>query len=226
MNKIQAILLDFDDTLSSGPAKGYYPIQELKELFHLTEEQVGKILELDFKLLLEYYLPEVSMHVNTLEKEQVLHHRVFSIIAREANIDKQQEFVAYMINYRMNSLEFVLYPEVEASIKRLHDDGYKLYIFTNALPSRRREVNATSIGKYFEDIFISNELGCYKPQKEFYEYALKKIDISPENVLLVDDKEALLLPAKELGMEVVHIDRKGKYPASSVRRLENISLLF
>ncbi len=222
MNLVTDILFDFDDTLSPGPTSGYIPMDELKEKFGLTEEQGQKLLDLDFEYLKKYYLPEVSSHIKTFEDEEILHRHVFGLMADGIGIADDEAFIDLMVDFRMKKLQFAIYPEVPAVLREL-SHSYTLHVFTNALPSRFREVTDTPVGKYFKNIFVSNPLGMFKPQPEYYQYALEQLGKRPEQVMLVDDKEEFLVPAKELGMKTVLMDRKKKFPESKFKRIESLA---
>jgi putative hydrolase of the HAD superfamily len=50
---------------------------------------------------------------------------------------------------------------------------------------------------------LSCEVGFVKPQKEFYELAVKDLVVLPGECIFIDDDENNLLPAEKLGMKTV-----------------------
>ncbi len=64
-----------------------------------------------------------------------------------------------------------------------------LYLVTNgSLAVQRGRLKSAGIGKYFRGIFISEELGCNKPSREYFERCFAQIpDFSPEDSILVGD---------------------------------------
>lgn len=66
---------------------------------------------------------------------------------------------------------------------------YPLYIITNGVAETQyKRLGACGLDKYFQGIFISEEAGCQKPQKEFFEYCFEKMgrrDV--ENMLVIGD---------------------------------------
>ena len=52
----------------------------------------------------------------------------------------------------------------------------------------------------FDDVVISAEVGCRKPEPEIYRLALRRLGAEPEETLFVDDTERNLLAARELGI--------------------------
>ena len=67
--------------------------------------------------------------------------------------------------------------------------SHKLFIITNGNPSvQHSRFDASTIKEYFEDMFISEEIGARKPEKDFFDYVLAKInppDIS--RILIIGD---------------------------------------
>ncbi|MBN8641858.1 MAG: HAD family hydrolase [Flavobacteriales bacterium] len=68
-------------------------------------------------------------------------------------------------------------------------------------------------GPLFKDVFVSETIGMSKPSIEFYQYALDKIGIEPNEIVYVGDSFKLdYKPAVELGITTFVIDRDGFYP--------------
>jgi HAD superfamily hydrolase (TIGR01509 family) len=56
---------------------------------------------------------------------------------------------------------------------------------------------------YFDDWFISGDLKCRKPSLEiYYKLLSKQKEISPKEIIFIDDKEENLIPAKDIGFQV------------------------
>lgn len=78
-----------------------------------------------------------------------------------------------------------------------------------------KEKIETFFGAIFNDIFVSEELGVAKPKLEFYELALRKCGIKPENTLYIGDSVKLdLEPALQVGMKALIVDRDLFYSKS------------
>ena len=50
----------------------------------------------------------------------------------------------------------------------------------------------------FDQIFISGHAGIRKPDLEFYQYVLREIELSPEEVVFIDDRQENILAARSL----------------------------
>lgn len=79
----------------------------------------------------------------------------------------------------------------------------------------------------FKHVFISEEEKVAKPNLSFFEIAIKKIGIPPNNILYIGDSLKLdVIPALMIGMKVHLIDRDGVYKSSKyyLESFENIKI--
>ena len=77
-------------------------------------------------------------------------------------------------------------PLLEALSKR----GYHLFLASNGISHvQRGRIAASSIGNYFEGIFISEELGFQKPDTRFFEYMLERTNLTgrKEECIMIGD---------------------------------------
>lgn len=104
----------------------------------------------------------------------------------------------------------------------LHSINKPIGILSNFNSGLEDKLN-NFFGPIFQDIFVSEIVGKSKPSIEFYEYALKKLNIEAQKILYIGDSFKLdFKPAKELGFTTFVIDREGFYNNS----LDTISSLY
>jgi len=87
-----------------------------------------------------------------------------------------------------------------AEIKRLKDQGYHIYLFSNTDAIHWQHTLALyrdKIDTYFDRVFLSFEMGLCKPDKNAYEYVNREIDACPDRICFIDDKEANRLAAEK-----------------------------
>jgi HAD superfamily hydrolase (TIGR01509 family) len=60
------------------------------------------------------------------------------------------------------------------------------------------------IFRYFDYLFISYDLGYTKYDNEFYKIPSRETGISPEKILVVDDKKRVVEKAEGFGMKGYH----------------------
>ena len=71
-------------------------------------------------------------------------------------------------------------------------DRYDLYIVTNGTSSTQyKRLAASGLDLYVKDIFVSEDAGSQKPQKEYFDYCFSRIpDANPRRMLLIGDSPA------------------------------------
>ncbi len=111
-------------------------------------------------------------------------------------------------NFRKISTKMIqLYPNTLKVLKELKKFGKNVYLLSNAQRVFTwQELERTGITKYFDDIFISSDAGCKKPDTAFYKKLIDKhnLDIS-ECVMIGNDSTSDIAGAKALGMDAFYM---------------------
>jgi len=121
------------------------------------------------------------------------------IIQRDLNSERFKRLLS-KLNAKFDEVKFAksyvkhlsyasfLYDDSIALIESLHKD-YRLIIITNGLKDvQDNRIRKSVIGKYFEDIVISDEIEVSKPDPKIFEHALKNINHTDKTkVLMVGD---------------------------------------
>lgn len=81
-------------------------------------------------------------------------------------------------------------------------DQYRLGLLTNAFsPFFATVLERSNAKDLFEVIVMSGETGYVKPEPEMYQMILQKMEVSPEEALMIDDNPANVEGAKRIGMD-------------------------
>lgn len=97
-------------------------------------------------------------------------------------------------------------PEAEKALRALKDadPNLKIGLISNAARSSktyRRMLGSLGIGKYFDNLTISSEVGFLKPRKEIFESAVRNLSVAPSETLHVGDLfKADVVGATSVGM--------------------------
>jgi 2-haloacid dehalogenase len=78
----------------------------------------------------------------------------------------------------------------EALCKRLFEEGKHIYIATNGTPSatQKSRLAASPLPPYVSGVFVSEDVGWQKPQKEYFDYIFAHIPpVDKSRVLMVGD---------------------------------------
>lgn len=103
-----------------------------------------------------------------------------------------------------------IYDETFAVLDQLKGN-YKLLLLTNGSPDLQREklAGVPDLIPYFDHIVISGEFGKGKPAADIFHHALDKLQLKPEDCVMVGDKLTTdILGANTVGMTSIWINRR------------------
>lgn len=178
----EVIIFDADETLFDFKKSEKYALKNTMIEFGIDYDE-------------NYHL-KVYKDINTLiwkEFENGL------IIQRDLNIERFKRLLS-KLNIKFDEVKFAksyvkhlscasfLYDDSMALIISLHKD-YRLIIITNGLKDvQDNRIRKSVIGKYFEDVVISDEIEVSKPDPKIFQHALKNINHTDKTkVLMVGD---------------------------------------
>lgn len=107
------------------------------------------------------------------------------------------------INVAMKHI--VLNEELVALVDRLRAQ-HSVALLSNVSQIRGFVDERFDLYSHFDRAFLSYKLKMQKPSKRMFNYALKKLKVRPEETLLIDDKEANLRVARELGIKCIQFN--------------------
>ena len=132
----------------------------------------------------------------------------FERLLKHMNIDMTSIELSDLYLQKL-SLERTLMPYAIETCRYL-SNCVKLIIATNGLSkvqnSRLKELNI-----YFDNVFISEEIGYIKPSHEFFTYVLKAINANPKECLMIGDSlTSDIIGAKNMGMDTCWYNYKNR----------------
>ena len=94
-------------------------------------------------------------------------------------------------------------------LEHLQSRRMKLALLTNGpADGQRTKIESLRIARFFDQIFISGETGYEKPNPAAFTNALNVLQGTPENTVMIGDSlEYDILPAVDLGIQAIHLDR-------------------
>lgn len=104
-----------------------------------------------------------------------------------------------------------LVPEAKEMLETLRDKGYRLFAASNSFGHlQRSRLEHAGILPYFEDTFISMDIGYDKPDIRFFQEALRRAGLQPHEVLMIGDSMTTdVLGAQAAGIDALFFDRRG-----------------
>ena len=104
-----------------------------------------------------------------------------------------------------------LVPGAKEMLERLSVKGYRLFAASNSFGHlQRSRLEHADILHFFEDTYISMDIGYDKPDIRFYQEALQRCGLQPSEVLMIGDSMTTdILGAQAAGMDALFFDRRG-----------------
>ena len=122
----------------------------------------------------------------------------------------------------------------EQLLQDLKSAGLKLFVGTNGVKRTQLDrLDGSHLGQYFDDCFISDDIGFTKPDKRFFSPIFKRYkDITYQNTIMIGDSlKSDILGANEVGLQniwfnphqiVNNMDFKPTYEVQTYQQVENI----
>lgn len=178
----QCILLDFDDTIVD-----FYDAEE-QGFFYMAQQFKHKANIEDFKLFKTINKQHwEAFQQNIYTKEQILSRR-FEVYFNHHNMKVDGKEVDFLYREGLAKAEIKYFDDTLETIKYL-SNHHKLYIVTNGVTdTQQRRLEQTPLDKYMDGVFISEQTGSQKPNKEFFDYVFKEIGENyRDNTIIVGD---------------------------------------
>ena len=165
---VEFLFIDLDDTILDFKKAEFVAVRKTLDAFGLepTEEVCSRYSRIN------------QLHWEALERKELTREQV--LVGRFAVLFEEYGVVADAVNcarcYEQNlSIGHYFLPGAEEAVKAL-SQKYKLYITSNGTSKVQwPRLESAGLGKYFEEIFISQEIGVNKPAAEYFERCFARI---------------------------------------------------
>ena len=148
---------------------------------------------LDFKRSESRALSNMLRHIGVEPTEKVIsryseiNKSRWKILFAELGVDYSAAEATAYYEDQLSQKGFV-FPDTIKLLETLHG-RYRMYIVSNGGSNVQSGRLADSgIGKYFEDIFISEDAGAEKPSREFFDYCFgRRPEIKADETVIIGD---------------------------------------
>jgi putative hydrolase of the HAD superfamily len=207
------LFFDLDNTLWDFRANAH-------EAFHDIFKEMDLFKKIpDFRKFLSFY-ELYNEHLWTeyrkgkVKKEQLRTERIV-LTFRELGVDEPE--LARIVGEKY----LMIAPRKTNLFEGVHETlgylckKYNLYILTNGFSEvQMQKINNSGLQPYFLKIFMAELVGFQKPDRRFFEYAIKSIHAHKHECLMIgDDLQADILGAKNAGIDQVFFNPGGKQTA-------------
>ncbi len=93
--------------------------------------------------------------------------------------------------------------EVLALVDKAKDRGWQTAVLSNVIEPTYNALQEAGLYDKFDAVIASCKEGLVKPEIGIYQIALERLNVTPEESVFIDDKQANLNPAIEMGFKVI-----------------------
>jgi putative hydrolase of the HAD superfamily len=204
MKKYSNILFDFDKTLWDFEANSKETICEIFTCLDIKQKGIT-----DFDAF--YYDYEKINHElwdqyrkNKISKTELMVLRFYKSLLKYGIDDNELAKIFSDKYLELLPKKTRVFPYTHETLEYLNDK-YLLHIVTNGFEEvQYKKIKFAGLEKYFTHIITSEKAHYKKPDKNFFEFALKEINAAPVDCLMIgDDIEVDLLGSRNAGIDQV-----------------------
>jgi GMP/IMP 5'-nucleotidase len=184
LQDIEFVLLDMDGTLLDKYFDDFF-------WEHLVPEKYAEKHAMTFGRAKEELMKKYKVHEGTLNWTDL------DFWSQELNLDipALKEQIKHLIE---------VHPHVEDFLKMLKRMKKKVFLVTNAhYKSIDLKFRKTEIGRYFDSVLSSFDVGSPKESLKFWATAEKRLGFDKQKTLFIDDTEEILRTAKQYGITYI-----------------------
>ena len=182
LKDIKFILLDMDGTLLDKYFDDFF-------WEHLVPEKYAEKHNITFGMAKEELMGKYKVHEGTLNWTDL------DFWSKELHLDipALKEQIRHLIEVHPHVIDFL-------KMMKIHKK--KIFLLTNAhYKSIELKFNKTQIGKYFDSVLSSFDVGYPKENPTFWEKAEKRLGFDKDKSLFIDDTEEILHTARKYGIK-------------------------
>ena len=162
------LFLDLDDTILDFQKAEHVALSKTLESFGLNPAEE----------VLQRYNKINKAHWEALERKEMTRDQVrlgrFQMLFREFSVDADPEKVARSYEHNLGIGHWFL-PGAEEAVTAL-SKKYKLYLASNGTASvQKGRMTSANLYRFFEMVFVSQEIGANKPSTEYFERCFAQI---------------------------------------------------
>lgn len=148
--------------------------------------------------------------VKDLEEEYAVFHEFYQILFSGVEGKENESFIEICSKSKvLDFAKYAFYSDVADTIKAL-SKRFALGIISDAWPSIFRVYQDANMRQYFDPFIVSSMYGQTKAGSALFKIALSTIAEPASECLFVDDSIGNCLRAKDLGMQVIVLNREAE----------------
>lgn len=215
---IKALIFDYDGTLSNRSESVYCFYNEYLRPF------VPQLDNVEYEALLQDLMYYDVNGICSFEQ------RMPPFMARYGHLFPEGFEEQFRRNFIDKTWSYnVLKEETLEVIEKLKGQ-YKLAVLSNGSSTvQHNKIDHVDIGKYFDEVIVSGDIGIHKPDVRIFEYTLEKLRVKADEALMIGDVYSTdIAGAIRAGIKTVWMVQDQERPALSYKgyRIRNLREIF
>ncbi|MEQ9618615.1 MAG: HAD family hydrolase [Deltaproteobacteria bacterium] len=222
MHKYKAILFDLFDTIINFNFRQLPTVEMNGIRSRTTSKEVYSVFEryypeISFSGFYPYFIESYHQfqEMKLAEYREFPNRNRFILMLQNMKLtpnEKTDRLADEMVVAHMDGLaQCIEFPEEnKRTLEKVKEKGYLTAIVSNFdyAPTAHALIDKYDIGRFFEQIVISEEVGWRKPKDIIFRRALMLLNIEPEDALFVGDNfSADVRGAKAVGIKTVWLNK-------------------
>ncbi|MGE0831595.1 MAG: HAD family hydrolase [Simkaniaceae bacterium] len=188
--EIKALIFDYGNVLMRFKSGKSPSLKFICDTFGSSGEEVLREIKKDF---------QESLVAGGCEEE-----KYWQTFAANLNVSYPENWVERWQTFHLEQIEFN--EELFTLIDTLKAQGYTVGLLSNQVASLSEVYQKSHRLDPFDPLILSWEVKVAKPDLAIYHILLKEIDLKPEEILFIDDKEENLQAARALDIQTIYYD--------------------
>lgn len=219
MSTVRAVLFDLDDTLVDHRSAADAAVRAWA-----VEHGIGgaDVASRWSRVADRHYARYQRCELTFQEQRRA---RVREFLGRELTDEESDRvFAGYLQRYEAG---WRAYPDARAALSRVREAGLTCAVFTNGdEEQQRRKLEFVGLTDLVDSLVASSTLPAGKPDPRAFAAALDRLDVPPEEALMVGDSlDKDVLGARAAGLGAVLLDREDRHTGAAVPRITSLDEL-
>lgn len=200
---IKAVIFDYGKVISDSP--GTHVRKDIAKAFKSSEDEVGKV---------------IGKLIGRFRKGELSENEFWEVMAKELDREiPEHKYELWKNDFRK---KLVIFDDMLMFVRELKAKGLKVGVMSNNIMPFVDVIKERQGFSEFELVLNSCEVGLSKPDEDIYQLALTELDLSPNEVLFIDDRKENIDTAKRLGMHVLIAQKDRDKVREDIKQVLNL----
>lgn len=212
---LACVLFDLDGTLVDQEGAAVAALHAWLPSYGLSADDIQALIPLWFELEQRHYPTWLAGEITFQEQRRRRLQDFMPAVSTTIRLDQPDTlFAEYLACYKA---AWTAFDDAAPALQRVAAAGLQVAVLTNGDQAQQTaKLRATGLLALSGPVFASSALPAGKPDRRAYFEACRRLRLTPGQVLMVGDNYELdVVPARAAGLAAVHLDRSLVGPAAT-----------